>query len=95
MISLHVHSLVAYVLPIIIHSKVVTTMEISSLNKDSQSSEHHMPGVPAQGSTTLHIAWTYIYMHVVCVCVCAVVIQVQVQVQVHMCVCMCVCACNV
>ena len=42
-----VHSLVANVLPIVSISIVVTTDDPSRLNEDSNTSEHHMPGVPA------------------------------------------------
>ena len=57
------HSLVANVLPIVI-SKVVTIKDPSRLNEDSNTSEHHVPGVPAhmQGSTDVLSARTY--MHV-------------------------------
>ena len=59
-----VHSLVANVLPIVIISKVVTIKDPSRLKEDPNTSEHHMPGVPAhtQGSTDVLTARTY--MHV-------------------------------
>ena len=60
MMSLQAHSLVANVLSFIIISKVATTKDISRLNQDSDTSEHHMPRVPAQDGTT------YMYM-----CMCA------------------------
>ena len=49
--SLHAHSLVANVLPFIVSSKVIT-QDISSLNKDSNSSEHYIPREPARDGTT-------------------------------------------
>ena len=50
--SLCTHSLVAYILPIIINSKVGLPEDASTVNQDSETSEHHMPWVPAQDSTT-------------------------------------------
>ena len=50
MISLQVHSLVACILSIIVITKVVTIKDPSSLNQDPKTSEHHMPGIPAQDS---------------------------------------------
>ena len=44
---MHTHSLVAYVLAIVIISKVVATEDPSRLDQDSETSEHYMPGVPA------------------------------------------------
>ena len=69
--SLHVHSLVAYVLPIIVISKVFAIEDPSKLNQNSETSEHHMPGVPAQGSTVFtHCMDIYTYMTLfVLVCV--------------------------
>ena len=54
---MHTHSLVANVLAIVIISKVVTIKDPPRLDQDSETSEHHMPGVPAhrQGSTTTHM----------------------------------------
>ena len=52
MMSLHAHSLVAYILSISIISKVFAIKDLSRLNQDSETSEHDMPGIPAQGSTT-------------------------------------------
>ena len=62
--SLHAYSLVANVLPFNISSKVVTIKDFSRLRQDSDTHEHDIPGVPAQGATTC------IYM-CVCVCLCA------------------------
>ena len=70
-----VHSLVANVLPIVIISKVVTIKDPSRLKEDSNTSEHHMPGVPAhtQGSTANYMNVEYVCMLVcVCACVCPV-----------------------
>ena len=52
MMSLHAHSLIACILSISIISKVVAIKDPSRLNQDSETSEHYMPGIPAQGSTT-------------------------------------------
>ena len=49
--SLHVHSLVAYILSIIVISKVISK-DPSRLNQNSETSEHNIPGIPAQDSTT-------------------------------------------
>ena len=67
-----VHSLVANVLPIVIISKVVTIKDPSRLNEDPNTSEHHMPGVPAhtQGSTENYMNVVYVCMMCVCACVC-------------------------
>ena len=51
MMSLHAHLLVAYILSVIVISKVVSK-DPSRLNQDSETSEHNIPGVPAQGSST-------------------------------------------
>ena len=88
MMPLLTHSLVAYVLPFIVCSKVVTTKDISRLRQGSDTSEHHMPGVPAQGGTLcISLCRTLLC---VCVCVC---VHVRVCMCVYLCVCVCACVC--
>ena len=64
------HSLIANVLPIIIISKVFPFQQPSRLNEGSDTSEHHMPGVPAQsGTTSFNPGHIYIlYTSIVHVC---------------------------
>ena len=59
---LHAHSLVAHIYPITVCTKVVK--EPSRFNEDSETSEHHMPGVPAQGSRMCYSS----PIHTACVC---------------------------
>ena len=49
-IPLHAHSLVTCVRSIVI-IKVIPIKNPSSFNQDSETTEHYMPGVPAQGSS--------------------------------------------
>ena len=51
MILQHAHSLVACILSIVIIFKVATIKNPSRLNQDSDTTEHDMPRVPAQGSS--------------------------------------------
>ena len=73
MMSLQAHSLVANVLPFIIISKVVTIEDVSSLNQNSDTGEHHMPRVPAQDGTTCItlLPWEPTYTVCICTCMCA------------------------
>ena len=66
-IPLHAHSLVTCVRSIVI-IKVIPIKNSSSLKQDSETSEHYMPGVPAQGNS---ICAKLHHRDLQCVCVCA------------------------
>ena len=74
---MHKPSLVACIFStIFIISKVITIEDPSGLNQNSNASEHHMPGVPVQGSIstcghTVHGMGVYMHDRASLVCVCA------------------------
>ena len=98
MMSLHAHSLVADVIPFSIICIVVINNS-SRLKQNSETSEHHIPGVPAQGGVKHIILCRNLLCVCVCgvcgVCVCGVCVRVCdcACVRAHVCACVCVCVC--